>query len=165
MMASMQVLLIYDSEFGNTRELALAAASELNTLGSVQTVAAVSFNAAALTSAIDFLVVCGPTQAHGISPTMRQMLGTIPNKALDGVPFATFDTRVHGARWITGAASNGIAKQLKRKGGRLVAPPESFLVSGREGPLAEGELERCKIWARELARTAAAQRVTASAAR
>jgi hypothetical protein len=41
-----------------------------------------------------------------------------------------------------------IANNLKGKGGNLVAPPEGFFVTGKEGPLKEGELERAAGWAK-----------------
>ena len=40
---------------------------------------------------------------------------------------------------------------LCRLGARLMVPPESFIVAGREGPLLGGELERAGNWARTLA--------------
>ncbi len=45
-----------------------------------------------------------------------------------------------------GYAAKHIANTLQTKGGKLVAPPEGFLVSGEEGPLADGELERARNW-------------------
>jgi hypothetical protein len=35
-----------------------------------------------------------------------------------------------------------------------VVPPESFLVRGTEGPLAEGELARARAWAHDVRATA-----------
>ena len=32
-----------------------------------------------------------------------------------------------------------------------MAPPEGFVVQGKEGPLREGELERAGVWARGIA--------------
>lgn len=43
-----------------------------------------------------------------------------------------------------------IAKSLENKGGRLAAPGEGFYVSGEQGPLKEGELERAAAWASKL---------------
>jgi hypothetical protein len=39
---------------------------------------------------------------------------------------------------------------LKRKGGKLVLPPEGFLVTGEKGPLAHGEEERAAEWAKSI---------------
>ncbi len=45
-------------------------------------------------------------------------------------------------------AAERIAKDLAKKGGRLVAKPEGFIVENKEGPLKPGELERTNKWAK-----------------
>ncbi len=45
-------------------------------------------------------------------------------------------------------AAGGIANSLKAQGGHPAAPPEGFIVKGREGPLKDGELERAASWAK-----------------
>ena len=47
-------------------------------------------------------------------------------------------------------AAERIAKDLVKKGGRLVAEPEGFIVENKEGPLKQGELERASKWAKEM---------------
>jgi flavodoxin len=143
----MKSVVIYDSQYGNTRQLAEVIAAELGAVGTVQLKNARS-EALAIPADVMLLVVGGPTQVHRVSPPLRAQLDTIPRHALDGIPAATFDTRAHGPRLLTGAASRGIAKRLKDKGAHLVAEPASFLVDGTEGPLTEGELERARSWAR-----------------
>jgi flavodoxin len=101
-----------------------------------------------LESGISMLVVGGPTQAHGTSPAMKEFLDRLPE--LEGLAVAAFDTRLTWPRLLSGAASDRIAKALTKRGGHLVAQPESFLVSGGEGPLVEGELDRAKAWATAL---------------
>jgi hypothetical protein len=49
-----------------------------------------------------------------------------------------------------GYAANTIASTLKKKGGQLLVPPEGFLVTGEQGPLKEGELERAARWAGQI---------------
>jgi hypothetical protein len=46
---------------------------------------------------------------------------------------------------LTGRASRGIGGLLKRGGYRLVAPPESFLVS-KQSVLLDGEAGRARSW-------------------
>lgn len=75
-------------------------------------------------------------------PKLRDFLDRIPAAALDGLPAVTFDTRLNWPRFVAGSAAVAAAKRLSRKGARLMLDPESFLVMGREGPLADGELER-----------------------
>jgi hypothetical protein len=56
-----------------------------------------------------------------------------------------FDTRLSGAPLLTGRASRGISKLLARHGYRLLAPPESFLVS-KQNTLLDGEAGRARAW-------------------
>lgn len=142
----MNTLIIYDSTFGNTAQIALAMANRLGEHGTVRTALA---NEAGLTEMkeIDLLIVGGPTQRHGVSPAMRTLLERLPRRSLRGVSAAAFDTRYHMAAWKSGSAAQRIASRLKRTGASLIMPPESFFVALREGPLEEGELERAARWA------------------
>jgi flavodoxin len=146
----MKSLVIYDSQYGNTRRLAEAIAAELGAVGTVEIENARDKDVT-LPPDLTLLVVGGPTQVHGVSPPLRGQLDTIARHRLDGVPAVAFDTRGRGPRFLTGAASVGIAKRLKQKGAKLVVEPESFLVEGTEGPLVEGEIERASAWARDFA--------------
>jgi flavodoxin I len=51
---------------------------------------------------------------------------------------------------IFGYAAESIAARLVRKGGTQAANPAGFFVTGTEGPLKEGELERAAAWAKSL---------------
>ena len=55
------------------------------------------------------------------------------------------DTRINSVPVITGRASRPIARLLKRHGYRLIAAPESFLVSW-ETTLLDGEAARAHRW-------------------
>jgi flavodoxin len=145
----MQSVVIYDSEYGNTQALAEAIAAELEIAGTVQ-IQNARTGTVALPSDLGLLVVGGPTQAHGVTPPLRTQLDSLTSHRLQGVAAATFDTRARGPRFLTGAASRGIASRLEHKGANLVLEPESFLVDGKEGPLVEGELERARAWARSV---------------
>lgn len=69
---------------------------------------------------------------------------------------AAFDTRIvletidsKALRFLVdkgGYAANTIAKTLEKKGGKPTAPPEGFFVTGEQGPLKDGELERATDW-------------------
>jgi flavodoxin I len=144
----MNTLIIYDSTFGNTAQLARTMADKLGEHGTVRIAQA---NEAGLSEIkeIDVLIVGGPTQRHGLSPAMRDLLERLPRRTLRGVGAAAFDTRYHMAAWKSGSAASRIASKLKRTGASLIMAPESFFVAEREGPLEEGELERAARWAEE----------------
>jgi flavodoxin len=162
----MSALIVYESLYGNTREVAEAIASGLGVARVVSVREAVSSATKA-----DLLVVGGPTHVHGLSsrrsrsagaqnahgdlelgaddrPGLRDWLADLPRVA--NVQAAAFDTRAHGPQLLTGSASHGIARRLRHHGYRLLET-ESFLVEGSEGPLVEGELERARAWGEKLA--------------
>jgi flavodoxin len=145
----MRTAVIYDSQFGNTRQLAEVIAAELEGAGAVQ-LANVRTDTIEIPPHLDLLIVAGPTQVHGVSAPMREFLQGSSLPRLDGVPVAIFDTRARGPQLLTGSASKGIASQLKKHGGKVIGEPESFTVVDKEGPLADGELERARVWARDV---------------
>jgi hypothetical protein len=65
-----------------------------------------------------------------------------------------------GAAALTGRASRGVGKLLRRHGYRLIAPPESFVVT-RLNTLADGESSRARSWGTGL--TAAADQAVPAA--
>jgi flavodoxin len=142
----MKTLIVYDSLYGNTQHIAQAIAATLGEGGLAPMVAAQDLGILDVTD-LDLLVVGGPTQRHGISPELRAVLDAVPAGALGGVAAAAFDTRLRAARLLTGSAASRIARTLEQKGARLVLPPESFLVTHRDGPLVEDEATRACGWA------------------
>jgi flavodoxin len=144
----MNALVIYDSKFSNTRQIAEAIGASLSELYDVS-VKPVT-DQPEVTPDVALLVVGGPTHAHGISQPMRAFLDALPPEAIRDIPAASFDTRFHKPKWLVGAASEGIAKRLRKQGARIVAEPESFWVDSGEGPLSAGEVERAEAWARTL---------------
>jgi flavodoxin len=154
----MRTVVLYESRYGNTAEIAKAVAEDLSTVGPVW-LASVEEGMPALDS-VGLLVVCGPTHGHGISAALRTLLDSIPTGALAGIAAAAFDTRLSGPTWLTGSAATGIAKRLQQKGAHLASPSASFVVTGAEGPVRDADLARAHVWARSLvdslARTQAA---------
>lgn len=148
----MKTLIVYDSVFGNTEKIARAIAVVLET-------AAMPVNQ--VTSerirGMDLLVIGSPTRGFRPTEGIAKLINGLPKNHLAGVGVATFDTRIwldtinsKAFRFIVdkgGYAANTIAKTLEKKGGKMVVPPEGFLVTGEEGPLKNGELERAAVWA------------------
>jgi flavodoxin len=144
----MKSLVVYDSRYGCTEAIAHAIGEALPDQAEVMHVAKAS---ALGLDGYDLLVVGAPTHAAKPSEEAQAFLDKIPAAALSGVDVAGFDTRMTN-KLITlfGTAAPKIAKTLKQKGGNLVGPPGGFYVSGGEGPLKEGELERARRWAQGL---------------
>lgn len=161
----MQAMVIYDSQFGNTEQIARATAGGLKRAAADASEVDLRKIGDALPdqlAGLDVLVVGSPTQRFSSTTAMRDFLKEIPKKALAGVTVAGFDTRLteeelhaHGAMlgklvdWF-GYAAPRISEGLEKKGGRVAVPPEGFYVGGTEGPLLEGELDRAAEWARQI---------------
>ncbi len=138
----MHTLVIYDSKFGNTRNVAIAIADAMRTAGDATVEVQSTEEFISFPEGLDLLVLGAPTQAHGVEATMRDFVASLPMARLENLPVAVFDTRVHWPKLLSGSAAESIAKSLTRNGGVLVEEPESFFVDGREGPLSDGELRR-----------------------
>jgi flavodoxin len=145
----MNVVILYDSKFGNTRHVADAIGAALRPAHTVEL--RTPTQGLPDPSSIDLLFVGGPTHAHGASSPLKTTLGTLPKGSLDRTRTATFDTRFDMPRLLTGSAANSATKLLERAGASIVAPPESFFVSRDDPPVLEaGELQRAADWAREV---------------
>lgn len=160
----MKVLVIYESVYGNTKEIAQAIGGVVG--GDVKVLRAGKANPGEL-NGVDLLIVGSPTQAFRPVAPVQAFIADIPKDALKGAGTAAFDTRIpeseagKGLRFfmkIGGYAAGPIAKALKKKGGIPAAPPEGFFVKDKEGPLQEGELERAAYWAKEVAASAGQRR-------
>jgi flavodoxin len=166
----MRAVIIYESMFGSTKNVAEAIAGGLADCAEVSVVPVNSADAHILDGA-DLVVVGGPTHTHGMSrPGTRKMAGK-PGSEVELVPGAVsgpgvrewlaslgrlevagaaFDTRLQGLAAFTGRASKSIRRLLAHHGARVAVSPESFLVEGLTGALAEGELERARAWGERL---------------
>ena len=154
----MKAQVIYDSVFGNTEKVARAIGQAL---GSPEEVAVLRVGDVQPQQVTGELIIVGsPTRAFQATPATTAFLKRIPKNALAGVKVAAFDTRfaveesnsavLRFMVSLFGYAAKPIADRLEKKGGKLAAPPEGFIVEGTEGPLKEGELERAAEWARQL---------------
>ncbi|MEU1722991.1 flavodoxin family protein [Actinomadura sp. ATCC 39365] len=164
----MKALVVYESMYGNTERIAQAVAEGLATRMRA-TVAEVGSAPAHVGDEVTLLVVGGPTHAFSMSRAstrdsaaqqaagplvsrgrgVREWLASLSTSSA-GLCSAAFDTRVAKPR-LPGSAGRAVAKRLRRLGVRLAVPPCSFYVTGTQGPLVPGELERARQWGESLA--------------
>jgi hypothetical protein len=164
----MRALVVYESMYGNTREVAGNIADGLGTEYEV-TLVPVAEATWDVVAGADLLVAGSPTHMHGLSTrATRRMAAEAAAKDGSGLRMdpdadgpgirdwlkdlghrnglaATFDTRINGVPAFTGRASRPLAKLLKRHGYRLIAAPDSFLV-GSQNTLLDGEAARARRW-------------------
>lgn len=181
----MEVLVVYESSYGNTHLIAEAIGEGV---GSAHTVHVVPVAKATrdLVDSADLVVVGGPTHIHGMSraatrdkaveaahrpgstlvldadaegPGLQEWfseLGQFNKNA------AAFDTRFDGSPLLTGRASKGISKQLRHHDFHEIASPTSFLVT-KETHLAEGQQAAAREWGESLAHVLAGYKDPTSA--
>jgi flavodoxin I len=152
----MKAVIIYDSLYGNTEKIAQAIGDGLT--GDVTVVRVDDVNASEL-KPFDLLIVGSPVHGGRATPKIDALLKQFPAHSLEGKSVAAFDTRFEveaqgiGLRIVMSViryAAERIAKELAKKGGRLVTEPEGFIVEQKEGPLKQGELERARKWAQAI---------------
>jgi hypothetical protein len=179
MEVDMRALVVYESMFGSTRQLAEAIAEGLGATIDVRVERAAHAEQGLMTD-VDLLVVGAPTHAHRMprvstrkgapdyvlkirndlvleegavaGPGVREWLGSLSSASKLG---AGFDTRVRGPSILTGRASRGITRLMTRIGITVVVPPESFLVDSFS-KLVPGEVDRARLWGTRVALQAVA---------
>lgn len=166
----MRVLLVYESLWGNTEQVARAVAEALRTAGADVTVTDTD-EAPESAAGYDLVVVGGPTHAfsmtrpgtrdeavkshaapHQPSRGIREWLSEL-ERPVGGTPAAAFDTRVDKPR-LPGSAAKAARHEMRSLGFSTSEKAISFRVHGYEGPLLDGELERAAQWAAALAQQA-----------
>ncbi|CUR58646.1 putative Flavodoxin/nitric oxide synthase [metagenome] len=167
----MRALVVYESMFGNTREVAEAIAAGLR--GQVEAEVHDVETAPQSLAGWDLVVAGGPTHAFSLSrPStradavsqgadegsvrvgLREWLHDL-RPGSDGQAFACFDTRVSAVRHLPGSGARKAARMAEGAGFRLIGR-ESFWVSGTPGPLVDGDLERARLWGTSLGHAVAA---------
>ena len=169
----MRAVVVFESMYGNTHQVADAIGAGLGPAFDVSVVPVSEASAAVLADA-DLVVVGGPTHVHGMSRASTRKaaveaadkpvspLKVEPGAMGEGlrdwfdslgqyhVPAAAFDTRLHGPAALTGRASKGVAHLLRAHGFDVVAEPESFLVT-KQDQLEPDETARARDWGITLA--------------
>ncbi len=155
----MKALVIYDSYFGNTEQIAQAIGNVLGSQEDVEILRVSNVKPEQLTG-LELLIVGSPTRGFRPTAAITSLLRSIPTNGLSGVKVAAFDTRIsindmkpailRFLAGLFGYAAKPMSDRLRKKGGKLTLPAEGFMVEGAKGPLKEGELERAADWARQI---------------
>lgn len=166
----MRAVVVYESMYGNTHDIANHIAEGLLSAYAVE-VLAVEDATPERIAGCDLLVVGGPTHMHTMSsnlsrkaavdaaakdsdlelddhatgPGLRDWFETVSSAGRA----AAFDTRIDAKPMVTGRASRAIGRHLRHLGFTLLADPESFLVD-KHNRLLAGEAERAVAWGNSL---------------
>ena len=149
--------IVYDSVYGNTRQVAEAMAAALPVSRALDMQAARTL----VLQDGEPLILGSPTRGFSATPAMTEFIAGLSPDQLVGRKVAVFDTRLAPEairlaplRWIVdtgGYAAQRMAHALGHKGVAAEIAQEGFLVLDTEGPLKDGELERAAAWARSVA--------------
>lgn len=176
--AQLRAVVVYESMFGCTAQVARAAADGLRAEHVLVEVFEVQDAPPADELTADLIVVGAPTHAFSLSRPatradavrqgaparvaavgMREWIQAMRSQpALEHRLAATFDTRATKVRRLPKAASTRAAHLLSHHGYELVGRPTPFLVADIQGPLVAGEIDRAVTWGRVIA-LAARQRL------
>jgi hypothetical protein len=163
----MKAVVVYESLWGNTASIARAIAEGIGPGASAMTTDEATGPAI---DGADLIVGGAPLLGFNL-PTeqMRETIGKDSNVPtpdlshpsirswLETVPTGTgrcagFETRIW---WSPGSAAKKISEELRGKGYSAAGKDEKFIVTGKYGPLKDGELERAKRWGADLAKSIA----------
>ncbi|MFW5747067.1 MAG: flavodoxin family protein [Nanoarchaeota archaeon] len=148
----MKIQIVYDSYFGNTKKVAEVIEKAVRKGNRVR-VESVQ-DATGDDADTDLLILGSPTRAFRPTERMKMFLQSL---SVRGQKVAVFDTRMTTVdsrvlRFMVkvfGYAEDSMKKTLKKKGAVLVGSA-GFSVKDTKGPLAKGEVDRIKQWAKGL---------------
>jgi menaquinone-dependent protoporphyrinogen IX oxidase len=154
----MRGLVIYDTSTGNTKKIAEAITETLKKSGIESDLFYVKDVKNLATNEYSFLVLGSPTRFGTMSFTMKSFLGKIKAEDWMNKPFATFDTEnpenvekslAENKNW---SAAEKIADKLADKKMNQLLPVHKALVESKlKGTLLEGEIDKAKKYAEQLA--------------
>jgi menaquinone-dependent protoporphyrinogen IX oxidase len=153
----MKGIVVYDTSYGNTKKIAETIAETLKESGIEVDLFYVKDVKKLGAKDYDFLVLGSPTKFGTMSFAIRFFLGKVKSEEWMNKPFMAFDTenpenieraRRENKEW---SAAEKIAQKLREKKMNQLLPVLKALVLDQKGPLVEGEVDRTKDYARELA--------------
>ena len=148
----MKGIVVFDTSYGNTKAIAETISETLKESGIEVDTFYVKDVKKLSAEDYDFLVLGSPTKFGTMSFTAKGFLGKVKSKEWMNKPFAAFDTEnPENIERKEGSAAEKIAEKLREKQMNQMLPVLKAVVLGMKGPLQEGEIERAKEYARELA--------------
>ncbi len=135
----MKAIIVYDTKFGNTEQVAEGIAKVLN----ADLIKVTQVDPAKL-KIYDIFIFGSPTHAWNMSGGMKKVFNKLKGHSFEGKKATAFDTKLNTR--FAGNAATKIQSKLKKLGFSIAMKPVHFFVIGREGPLADGEMEKVKAF-------------------
>jgi flavodoxin len=148
----MKGIVVFDTSYGNTKTIAETISGALKESGVEVDTFYVKDVKKLSAKDYDFLVLGSPTKFGTMSFAIKFFLGKVKTKEWMNKPFAAFGTEnPENIENKQGSAAEKIAEKLREKRMNQLVPVLKALVLGWKGPLQEGEIQRAKKYAGELA--------------
>ncbi len=148
----MNVLVVYETKFGNTKEAAEKIAEGMKEVEQIKT-EVINVNNVDYSKVRDFdaIIIGTPTWAGNCTDTIKNFINELAGLSLNEKSYAVFDTNNN-----IPLLSKAVKKMEKRIGKQLpnlkrVLPGLPIRVKGTKGPIVEGELPKCQNFGKEIA--------------
>ncbi len=146
-----KVIVVYESKYGNTRQVAEAIIEGINEIQRIEAVLKEPKHVEP-TEVLDYDVILIGSPNHFGGPTrgIKKFIDKLGKLPLKEKMFAVFDT------YIKGDFEKAVKKMEKRinekvLGLKQIAPGLSIKVQGMKGPILEEELPKCKDFGKKIA--------------
>ncbi|MHA2127977.1 MAG: flavodoxin family protein [Promethearchaeota archaeon] len=149
----MKVLIVYETKYGNTKKAAETIGEVIKEAGNEVTV--VKVDAVEMDTIKDYgaFVIGSPTYASYQARSIKKFISSLTVET--GTKIAVFDTHTGDGVSTGGAMRRAVKKMEKQiqKNPNLekIMPGLKVAVKGIKGPLIDGELEKCRAFAKEIA--------------
>lgn len=147
---SVKALVAYVSKYGNTKIVAGSIAEEMRRMGGIEaTVVELKRVRIEDLGNYDLILIGGPTHFGGPTRRVTNFIETLSRRNVSGLSVAVFDTYL-------GTDFEKSVKRMEEQirsmvpGLKIIAPGLSIRVADMKGPIVEGELAKCKDFARRL---------------
>lgn len=154
----MNILIIYDSLYGNTEKIAQYIAEKLKAKHNV-TIEKVKDDSINKIKEAELIIIGSPTHGFNASQNTLNFIKQLNNEILKDKKIAVFDTRTIPTdvpkffRFMiqkAGYASPKLEKFFKTMGCNIIAESIGINVHGKEGPIVEGEMNKIDNWITKL---------------
>lgn len=154
----MRGVVAYDSVFGNTRQVAEAMKDEIEKSGHQVSLLNVR-ESREVPQDGDFLFVGSPTRIGKMTGRSKRLVKKLDRNTWGSKPVAVFDThmpypedpkeREKSSKWIEPGAAGKLAELASKRGLKVQGQPLRCVVKDMKGPLAEGQLDKARDYARQ----------------
>ncbi len=146
-----KVIVVYESKYGNTKLVAETIVEGMREVSGIEMVVN-ELKEVRLNQLVEFdaILVGSPNHIGRATRSIRKFIDKLGNLNLEGKLAAVFDTYI-GKDYEK--AVRKMERQISEKvpGLKLAAPGLSIRVEGMKGPIAEGELPKCKEFGTKIA--------------